>query len=60
MKKLAAPRNTTTRRLHHEVRLHVMQETMDRAALTGCTGGEFSLDCPFCFAPDPHNLPATL
>ncbi|WP_426977342.1 hypothetical protein ACQCSU_21150 [Pseudarthrobacter sp. O4] len=52
MKKLTAPRNTQ-QRLHYDAHPALKQEAADRRTWIGCTGGEFSLDCPFCWNPEP-------
>ncbi|WP_426995647.1 hypothetical protein [Pseudarthrobacter sp. N5] len=52
MKKLTAPR-TTQQRLHCDALPALKQEAADQRTWTGCTGGEFSLDCPFCWSPEP-------
>ncbi|WP_104063629.1 hypothetical protein [Arthrobacter sp. 4R501] len=52
MKKLTAPR-TTQQRPHYDTLPALRQEAADRRMWTGCTGGEFSLDCPFCWSPEP-------
>lgn len=51
MKKLTTPRNYQ-QRLHYEPRPELQQESADRRTWTGCTGGEFSLDCPYCWHPE--------
>jgi hypothetical protein len=55
MKKLTAPRNAKLH-VYQDVRPALTLEIEDRNKWRGCTGGEFSLDCPFCSGPEPTHL----
>lgn len=52
MKKLTTLRSAQ-QRPYYVARPVLKQEVADPKTWTGCTGNEFSLDCPFCWSPEP-------